>query len=521
MERNQDERISKKTLELVRTIHHTPYTIHDQRLTPSFKSCHSAAKYKEYNKLKSLESSTNRETTTTATATARSRDTVKREENNNKNHQKKRKRTIQSGPEPEPDNEHLHFTSTPRKAPKGIFETPSKQKSPSRNIFPSNIDIHPSELDPYDSPSALRRLFSPSTHRQEDSSPLPLKTAVGPTPQRDGKVLGLFDLLSASGGSSTVTPTGANKRKSMTNAVSQRTPSKKKGTMDTIREEEENEEGGNDDDDDWKGNRSPVSYCLENLFATPTTRRYAAMMEDETVPFRNQSESQSQSQSNNPNINNKNDTKIGNNPNETTTTIESNETPFFLRRYNNNSTSNLSSQGPTLSPTAVRKPTPFVGKGLSVLVQGLREMEKEQTEDDWDVLKDIEEEQQRGKDEEAEDEDVQVGDSQVVEDGPSRPWKKKGQKRTTRLVKMKPVMSKPKQTKTVDDEKEKEEEEDDDDGNDDYEDDDEKRQPSRGKEDNDKSRGRKINPNAHANYRSMKINRKGPRRFGARGFRRR
>ena len=45
--------------------------------------------------------------------------------------------------------------------------------------------VHSAEVDPYHSPSIVRSLqFTPSHLR-----------AVGPTPQRDGKVLGIFDLL--------------------------------------------------------------------------------------------------------------------------------------------------------------------------------------------------------------------------------------------------------------------------------------------------------------------------------------
>ena len=289
--------------------------------------------------------------------------------------------------------------STPRKASKGPFETPSKHHLQQRHSIPRILNFHPSQLDPYDSPSSLRHLCSPSVHYQQ--SPLPPKNAVGPTPQRDGRVLGLFDLLSESGGSP-ATPA----KKSMDKGLS-REP-------DTIQEEEE----GNADDVS-RGDRSPASYSLENLFATPTTLRYAALVEDVNMPFQD---------SRNVNDNDR-DAKTANG------NTSPNETPSFLRR----SSSNLASEGPNISPTAVRKPTPFVGKGLTALVKGLREMEKDRTQDDWDVLNEIEAEQRHGN--------VQVGDSQVqVGENASttRPSKKKGQKRTTRRVKMKPVISKPK-----------------------------------------------------------------------------
>lgn len=102
-----------------------------------------AAKYKEYNRLKSLESSSNQ---TSNNDNVKSMEPLKLEERS-----KKRRRTSHS----EPGNAHI--TSTPRKATKDIFATPSRH---------SRVpNVHPSQLDPYDSPSVLRRLFSPSTHR--------------------------------------------------------------------------------------------------------------------------------------------------------------------------------------------------------------------------------------------------------------------------------------------------------------------------------------------------------------------
>lgn len=310
-------------------------------------------------------------------------------------------------------------TATPRKAAKGIFETPSKT---------SNSNTHPSQLDPYDSPSSIRRLFSPTTHRQD---PTPLKPVVGPTPQRDGKALGLFDLLSESGGS-TATPT-ANRLIEHHKGAAMRTPSKNRGTMSTIQEEDE----GEDEDDDPKNERSPASYNLANLFATPTTLRYAAMVEDDGnagIGSRNDNDATSQVGSNKARTD------------ETSAGLESSiETPTFLRRYN----PTASNFAPGLSPTVVRKPPPFVGKGLTAIVQGLREMEKEKTQEDWDVLKDIETEQEHQRHERQEEEDeedgVQVSDSQRPGNVRNQPkFKKKAPKRTTRKVAMKPVISKPK-----------------------------------------------------------------------------
>ncbi|PWY92648.1 hypothetical protein BO70DRAFT_384121 [Aspergillus heteromorphus CBS 117.55] len=472
-----------------------------------------AAKYKEYSRLKALETSTS---TSTSTSKLEERP-------------KKRK--------------HPSDT-TPRKASKHAFETPSKART-----------AHPATVDPYDSPSVLRRLFSPSTHLPSAS---PLKTAIGPTPQRDGKALGLFDLLSESGGS-TATPSAT--RVASVRDTGAQTPSRrrKRGVgLDTIAEEGGEGEEGEDEEDSPRVERTPASsgkkWMLSTLFATPTTWRYAAMMEDGDgkggmrVPARSTS-----------------------------------------GRYD------AGGEGGSggLSPMAARKRPRFVGKGLSALVQGLRDMEEERLQDDWDVLNEIEAEQ-----------NAQVMDSQAVPSGEhghgdsGRVYKKKGQKRTTRNVHMKPVVSKPKAQSKAEPElepSEKEEEEGDLDESvvpdtqaldalaqgpeemldledmldpEDFEslhsmsepdfdsdpDYDEASKPlTRGKsfsekmkeaiaagkpqqeqpqekkpkaetkeeEEDPKSRVRKVNPAAHANYRSLKIRNRGSKGRGAGRFRRR
>ncbi|KAJ9213018.1 hypothetical protein DTO166G4_5348 [Paecilomyces variotii] len=341
-----------------------------------------AAKYKAYARLRSEESSTNRNGKAEKEAS------------------KKRKHGSPTGP-----GNALNAT-TPRKAARGDMLTPQKSR-----LF----DVHPSQLDPYDSPSTLRRLFSPSTHRQTSASPLPLKTAIGPTPQRDGKALGLFDLLSTSGGS-TATPSA--KRVSDVTAANIQTPSRKR--MDTIKEGEEDD----DDEDNFLFKRTPASeskrFLLSSFFATPTTMRYAAMVEEEEGL---QKKGVGQTA-----------------PNDPGSEERTSETPSFLRR------STSGRMGPPdaapgalgLSPVAVRKPPRLFGKSLSALVQGLRDMEEEQMDDDWEILKEIEAEQLA----EATANDVQEGDSQAPET--QQTWKKKGQKRTTRRVIMRPVISKPK-----------------------------------------------------------------------------
>ncbi|KAL5337352.1 DNA replication/checkpoint protein [Aspergillus crustosus] len=341
-----------------------------------------AAKYKEYSQLKAEE--------TKAFKTEKSQSKFNGHEDVFRSN--KRKRSSPNGPEPNDQT-----ISTPRKSSQGLFQTPSKTK-------PS----HPSNVDPYDSPSVLRRLFSPSTHIASSS---PLRTAIGPTPQRDGKALGLFDLLSESGGS---TATPSTTRIASIKGMAAQTPSKKRKAMDTIAEEDEEEENT------LRGERTPASsskkYMLSALFATPTAWRYSSIVEDETS-MNNNALNQSPSQTTNKNTD--------------TTHLE---TPSFLRRSTSGlfNSKTLGNSHSGLSPIPVRKPHHFVGKGLSQLVQGLRDMEEERLEDELDVLREIEAEQNA--------QEVDVPDSQMLAVTNGRIYKKKGQKRTTKMVRMKPVV---------------------------------------------------------------------------------
>lgn len=293
---------------------------------------------------------------------------------------------------------------TPRKSTKGLFATPSNNRTK---------EIHPAQLDPYDSPSTFRRLFSPSTHRQSLPAPSPLKAAIGPTPQRDGKTLGLFDMLSESGGSR-ATPS-AKKQKDVLGAGFQ-TPSKRKA-FEPITEAPDEEE-----EERSRLSRTPASstkqFYLANLFATPTTMRYAAMVEAEDEKAEHQNAAQQTATAASPE------------PNPS-------ETPSFLRRSNFGRLpppKHCDSAG--LSPIASRKPVQFAGRGLSHIVQGLRAMEEERNEDEWDMLREIEAEQEAAE--------MNAPEKYYAVEQRGKPYKKKGQKRTTRRVIMRPVAPRPK-----------------------------------------------------------------------------
>ncbi|KAJ5565998.1 hypothetical protein N7535_007636 [Penicillium sp. DV-2018c] len=345
-----------------------------------------AAKYKEYGRLKALEASLSRH--------ERSRQDA------SQSHTKKRKHTSPPGQ----DTKILQ--ETPRKLSKGLFATPSNNR----------IKQHPSQLDPYDSPSTLRRLFSPSTHHQGLPAPSPLKAEIGPTPQRDGRVLGLFDMISESGGSSA---TPSVKRQTNNLAAAFRTPSKRK-PVETILEvpEEESQQ------ETPRLVRTPASetkqFYLANLFATPTTMRYAAMVEAQDDADTQQTDL--------PNLGS------GISPQEALS-----GTPSFLRRSNpaRYPASNANPDDPGLSPVGPRKVQKFASKGLSHLVQGLRDMQEERLEEDWEVMRELEEAA------EAEEAAKNAVEEEPNEDQ-NRKYKKKGQKRTTRRVNMRPVFHRPK-----------------------------------------------------------------------------
>ncbi|KAK2802532.1 hypothetical protein FQN50_007338 [Emmonsiellopsis sp. PD_5] len=478
-----------------------------------------SAKYKAYSRLRAQSSQTSDSTKESSEIQLHAHD-----------QQKKRKR-----PSHTREKEQSYY-STPRKASRHALSTPSK-----RHVS----NIHPSEIDPYDSPSTLRRLFSPSHHQgSHPNSPLPLRAAIGPTPQRDGKALGLFDLLSVSGGSAA---TPSSRKTALDRGASMQTPSRRRD-LSTI------------EDETITRARTPASsakkFYLANFFATPPNVKYSAA-------FKTQYADQS--------IETENERGSGANAPES-------DTPSFLRRRNLFSSSNpRHARGKIhdLSPVAVRMPQKLVGKGLSAIVQGLRDIREEKLDEDLDILREIEAEQAGQhdnvviNDSQAPGDLAAVGDADgTVESPAKRQWKKKGQKRTTRRVIMRPTRTKPKpapQLQTPDEEESEDElaavletqhvsstrgdgKETNEDaphdsdleylsGSDSNYEDIEPASPSRarkaarntdsaGKSDSTKrkqpakpGRSKKVNPEAHANYRALKIRGKGSKARGRMGAR--
>lgn len=223
-------------------------------------------------------------------------------------------------------------------------------------------------------------------------------------------------MLSESGGSR---DTPSANRQTNNLAAAFRTPSKRR-PVEAIPELPE----GEPQQETPRIARTPASetkqFYLANLFATPTTMRYAAMVEAEDNKDSQYNEHQIHMPQMSP-------------------PAAQSGTPSFLRRSNSGRypPPNPRVDGPGLSPIASRKPQRFASKGLSHLVQGLRDMEEDRMEDDWDVMREMEEEAEAEEAAQMQGDDSQQPDTH-------RKYKKKGQKRTTRRVIMRPVVHQPK-----------------------------------------------------------------------------
>ena len=91
----------------------------------------------------------------------------------------------QSRPKRKADADEPALPRPAKRAPAPTRETPKKRRSIENLITPSHERIlQPSNANPFSSPYSVRNLFTPQK-----------PVAIGPTPQKDGRLLGLFDLL--------------------------------------------------------------------------------------------------------------------------------------------------------------------------------------------------------------------------------------------------------------------------------------------------------------------------------------
>ena len=285
-------------------------------------------------------------------------------------------------------------------------------------------------------------LVSAQALNSPENTPIAHRKSIGPTPQKNGRVLGLFDLLTPS--STFRTPS---KRQSLaplpTNVIG--TPSRTKPSKEPDQEERPRSSVK-------RRSRSPPSSSKRTYlasFLTPSNRR---VVDIGTTPDAAASVSK----------------------------LRFDDTPMFLRRdsqrFSQNQNHNEAedadaADASSWSPVAVRvvRPKP-AGRGLSALVKGLREMEEAKLDDDLEMLREMEggggdapeshpkplsnihvhdsqvPDMPLGPDgqggSESEDPEAQEAEGKDRNGRPLRIWKKKGQKRTTRRVTIKPNTAK-------------------------------------------------------------------------------
>ncbi|KAI0002714.1 DNA replication/checkpoint protein [Xylariaceae sp. FL0662B] len=294
-----------------------------------------------------------------------------------------------------------------RKSEEAPVQTPSKRSRPVQTPSKARHQVV-EEPEPFETP-CLRQLFSPA-----------MPTSIGPTPQKDGRVLGLFDLLEENDEN---TPSKGRHGDPAEDVKIQATPSKKTA-------------GGMDDAEAAKLGRTPMSTTKRTLFMTPIKRRENGSHGEKT-------------------------------PNSVSKLQFT--TPSFLRRA---PLPPVDENGLYVSPP-LRLPRKPLGRSLSSVVAGLRKLEEDALDDDLEALHEAEDDANPSKPAKptkpAKSEEVLEPDSQKPQllggfddenlhdsppeeelgrDGqPLKVYKKKGQKRTTRRVNMRPTRTKrPEQT---------------------------------------------------------------------------
>jgi DNA replication regulator SLD2 len=292
---------------------------------------------------------------------------------------------------PSKKRKHRPVPSTPVKRPRS-----SQQMSPVRTSFTG-------EKDPYESPATVRSLFRTPTIK---------RTSFGPTPQKDGKVLGLFDNLS---------PGSAKKAESQVQLKSDFVPVQVSTPQKNLQAEASQGD-------------LPISSNNQLSLPAATPSRRRGISNGITTP---QSSSVLQFL-----------------------------TPEFLRRD-----SRQIRLGPSAidqrehfhagdraiagdigdSPVIIRMPAKAPIKGLSAILADLRKADQERFDDDEEALRETEGKPTKQPTTLVEDSQMPLGaDGEIFEDDsedddavtqnrgrdgePLKIWKKKGQKRTTRRV---------------------------------------------------------------------------------------
>jgi hypothetical protein len=301
----------------------------------------------------------------------------------------------------------------PKKRPSTDFKSTTPSKRQKHTETPSKARLPPNLQEFETTPLISRKIFSPQA-----------PTSIGPTPQRDGKVLGLFDIHP---GHSIFTPsrgTGKFAVPQLPNLGA--TPSKR--TAD-------------DAGHDGRLGRTPMSSGKRRRlgnFLTPLKDTDGNAQNAKT-------------------------------PTSNSVSKLSFDTPAFLKRH---SFAPTDENADFTAPAPLRLPRKPLGRGLSAIVASLRQVEEEEHDDDLDAMREIEagaagaappatgapKPAPPPKTNEA---DILIPDSQPSgllggfddigqydssdeeqldrNGNPLRVFKKKGQKRTTRRSNMKPV----------------------------------------------------------------------------------
>ncbi|KAI1646937.1 DNA replication/checkpoint protein, partial [Daldinia loculata] len=308
-------------------------------------------------------------------------------------------RDILAGKLPPPKAKAKESSSSRKREPEeALAVTPSKRSKPAET--PSHIRERIIDPEMFETPSS-RKLFSPA-----------VPTSIGPTPQRDGRILGLFDLLEENDEN---TPSRSRTGEFLKDGAIQATPSKNVGSENI--------------GDAIKLDKTPVSSKRTTLFMTPSRR-------DSNAP-------------------------LGRTPSSIRKLQLT--TPSFLRRA---PLATVDENGNYIAPAPLRLPRKPLGRSLSSAVASLRKLEEEALDDDLEALREAEndvnpsattkpvkkKEDILEPDSQAQqllggfdDEDLydSAPEEQVGRSGqPLKVYKKKGQKRTTRRVNMRPTKSK-------------------------------------------------------------------------------
>ncbi|KAK3348288.1 DNA replication/checkpoint protein [Neurospora tetraspora] len=273
-------------------------------------------------------------------------------------------RDILSGKIPPPKSDNQDPSQRKRKQAETFLpsaSTPSKRNKSAA----TPKSQHYIAVDEAITPEVARKLFSPA-----------VPSSIGPTPQKDGRVLGLFDLISHT--SSKSTDDSKPRAPGFT-----ATPSKRRHALDLE----------NDKDDDEKDDKEFITPSIprhRNLDRTPSSGRNRNLLDSFLgVRATNTSTPLNKNNGNSPSKSYLNKTPSG----ERSVSKLQFATPAFLRRISA-PLPPVDENGEWLDIEPLKLPRkPFSiakGRGLSRVVASLRKMEEEKLDEELDMLREME-----------------------------------------------------------------------------------------------------------------------------------